>query len=88
MVNHLPGDFQLVHDQRVNHCSQILPARPSSGGRELSLSRPVRASADMERAAHVVDGTDSEWFLRSDGGSRIFRHGPHGQVFVFLEPMR
>lgn len=34
-----------------------------TGGRELSLNCPVRASADVERAGHVVDGTDSEWPL-------------------------
>ena len=39
------------------------PAVNARGGRELSLGRPVRASADVERAAHVVDGTDSEWLL-------------------------
>ncbi|CAE7470150.1 ME1 [Symbiodinium natans] len=32
------------------------------GRRNLSRSRPVRASVDDDRAQFVVDGTDSEWF--------------------------
>lgn len=47
---------------RVEAVEALAENGPWQGGRELSLSRPVRASADMERAAHVVDGTDSEWF--------------------------
>eukprot|EP00913_Durusdinium_trenchii_P009375 g8811.t1 len=47
---------------RVEALEALAASGPWQGGRELSLNCPVRASADVERAGHVVDGTDSEWF--------------------------
>ncbi|CAJ1393759.1 unnamed protein product [Effrenium voratum] len=48
--------------QRAERAEANAVAGPWKGGRDLSLNRPVRASAGSDRAKNVVDGTDSEWF--------------------------
>ncbi|CAE7247029.1 unnamed protein product [Symbiodinium sp. CCMP2592] len=53
--------FPLAALQKRTEAAEAAAAWPG-GVRNLSRSRPVRASVDEDRAHFVVDGTDSEWF--------------------------
>lgn len=61
----MPSAHQVVTPEllqpKLAHLEALARAGPWRLGRDLSLQRPVRASAP-ERCAYVVDGTDSEWF--------------------------
>ena len=65
----LPKQLQLGQAtlSKPLHSVALLPSTQDSvqpgGVRNLSRSRPVRASVDEDRAQFVVDGTDSEWQL-------------------------
>lgn len=53
--------FPVAALQSRTEAAEAAAAWPG-GVRNLSRSRPVRASVDEDRAQFVVDGTDSEWF--------------------------
>ena len=54
-----------IHD-KIDQAVAMMEGRAKILVEELSLGKPVRVSDCEERAANLLDGTDSEWWTEND----------------------